>query len=59
MKNIAKKVVVSSKNFIVNHKTAAAVAATAIVLVSVNKQALKDHEEFLKERGLYDEFIGA
>jgi hypothetical protein len=54
--NNVKKTVVSTKNFVVRHKTAVAVAVTATVLTVINRKALDQHDEFLKEHGLYNEF---
>lgn len=43
-------------NFVRRHKTAIAVTATAAICLTLNRIALAQHEAFLKERGLYDEF---
>jgi hypothetical protein len=47
---------VSTKNFVVRHKTAVAVAATVLVLQAANRKALNQHDEFLKEHDLYEQF---
>lgn len=42
--------------FVRRHKTAIAVTATATICLALNRIALKQHDEFLKEHDLYDEF---
>lgn len=42
--------------FVQRNKVLLAVTATTAVGIVVNKIALREHEEFLKEKGLYDEF---
>lgn len=44
------------RNFVRKHKVAIAVTATVIVMGGINRLALKQHDEFLKEKGLYEEF---
>lgn len=44
------------KSFIDRHKVGLAVLGTATLAVIVNRVALRQHDEFLKDRGLYDEF---
>ena len=55
-----KKPVVSKparlKSFVRKHKVALTVLATSTVWIAINRTALKQHDDFLKERGLYDEF---
>ncbi len=51
-KNIARK----AKNFVVRHKTGLAVAATAGICLALNRVALKQHDEFLAEKGLLEEY---
>lgn len=52
--------IIKTKNravkFAEDHKVGIAVTATAAVCVALNRLALKDHDNFLKEKGLYDEF---
>lgn len=55
--NKIKKVAVSTKKFVVAHKGAIAFAATVTALIAVNRQALNERDNFLKERGLYLEFL--
>lgn len=54
--NKLKKVTASSKKFVAKHRVAIAVAATTVVLAKVNRMALKQHDDFLREHGLYDEY---
>lgn len=44
------------KNFVRRHKTAIAVTTTAALCLVLNRMALASHDEFLKEKGLYDEY---
>ncbi len=44
------------KNFVNRHKVAITVVATSTVWYALNRMALKQHDEFLKENDLYDEF---
>lgn len=39
-----------------DHRVAYAVIGTASVCLYMNRQALKEHDEFLKAKGLYNEF---
>lgn len=59
MNNI-KKAADSAKKFVVQHKTAlsvsTAVAVTAVAVRKLDGTALAQHNEFLKEKGLFDEF---
>jgi hypothetical protein len=54
--NPVKKTAVATKNFVVRHKTTVAVATTVAVMTVINKKALNQHDEFLKDHDLYDEF---
>lgn len=54
--NNLKKAVSSTKKFVVGHQTAIMLSTAAIVCLVLNKSALRDHDNFLKEHGLYDEF---
>jgi signal transduction histidine kinase len=51
-----KKTATAAKNFVVAHKTALAVTATAVTCLALNKRAMRMHDEFLKEKGLFEEF---
>lgn len=46
----------SVKKFVAEHKTAIAVTTTATVCLVLNRVALAQHDDFLKEHGLYDEY---
>lgn len=48
------------RNFIEKHKTALTVVGTTVVTSTlwyqINRYALEQHDEFLREKDLYDEF---
>lgn len=44
------------KSFVQKHKVAITVTATSTVWVLLMQRALKQHNDFLKEKGLYEEF---
>lgn len=44
------------KAFVQKHKVAIAVVTTATTMAVLNRMALKQHNDFLKEKGLYEEF---
>ena len=46
----------SAKSFVKRHQTAFAVGGTAVLCLALNRLALREHDEFLKEKGLHDEF---
>lgn len=46
----------SVKKFVEQHKVTIAVVATASTGLYLNRIALKQHNDFLKEKGLYEEF---
>lgn len=46
----------SLRNFVVKHKTAIAVTATAVACLAVNQIVVKEHNEFLKKHDLFDEY---
>lgn len=54
--NNAKRAVVRTRKFVRDHKVAIAVTATAVTCIAINRMALKQHDDFLREHGLYDEF---
>lgn len=54
--NQLKKAVATSKKFVADHKVAIAVTATAVTCLAINRLALKQHNEFLKEHDLYDSY---
>lgn len=51
-----KKAAISTKNFVKKHRVAIAVVTTTVICAAINRQALGQHNEFLKEKGLYEEF---
>lgn len=55
-----KNVALSAKNFVTNHKVAIAVVTTAAVTtamcVKMQRGAIAQVNEFLTEKGLYEEF---
>lgn len=44
------------KNFVQRHKVAITVFVTSACWIALNRVALKQHNDFLREKGLYDEF---
>lgn len=44
------------KNFVKRHKTGIAVIGTAGVCLLLNRLSLRQHDEFLAEKGLLEEF---
>lgn len=46
----------STRNFVAKHKVGIAVVTTSACWIAINMRAMKQHNEFLKEHGLYDEF---
>ena len=54
--NKLKKATASTKKFVADHKVAIAVTATAATCLWINRLALKQHNDFLKEHDLYDSF---
>jgi hypothetical protein len=42
--------------FVRRHKVAVAIVGTAAVCLYINRVALMQHNDFLKEKGLYEEF---
>lgn len=59
MKNLVKKSFRSTKNFVSNHKTGVAVVATALICGAAARRQQSDLTSFIKDRGLYEEFVGA
>ncbi len=54
--NKIKKVTNSSKKFVNDHKVGIAITVTAVSCLILNRFALRGHDDFLKAKGLYDEF---
>lgn len=50
------KTTTSVKNFVKKHRVGIAITVTAATCLTLNRAALKSHDEFLKEKGLYDEY---
>lgn len=50
------KTLATIKMFVLKHKVAFAITGTTALLYTINRLALKQHDDFLKEHGLYDEF---
>lgn len=44
------------KNFVQRHKVAITVVVTSAIWITMNRLALKQHNDFLKDNGLYDAF---
>lgn len=44
------------KNFVGRHKVGVAIISTAGICLVLNRTALRQHDEFLAEKGLLDEF---
>lgn len=44
------------KNFVSRHKVAITVVATSIAWYGINRLALKQHEDFLRDHDLLDEY---
>lgn len=42
--------------FVKKHRVAITVVVTSTCWIAINRAALKQHNDFLKEKGLYDEF---
>lgn len=45
-----------AKKFVADHKVAFSVTATALACLSLNRFALRQHNDFLKEHDLYVKF---
>jgi hypothetical protein len=56
MKNAVKKTAAHAKKFVSDHRVGLAFLTGASIGLVANKYALKAHDDFLTERGLYDEF---
>lgn len=56
MNEAAKKALARSKKFVSDHRVGIAIVITAACGVALNRSALRSHDNFLKEKGLYDEF---
>jgi hypothetical protein len=47
----------SVKQFVSNHRVALAVTATAVACLAVNRVAQRSQIDYIKEKGLWEEFI--
>lgn len=56
MKNIFKTASARTQKFLVDHKVAIAVTATAATCLWLNKVALREHEAFMAEHGILEAF---
>lgn len=54
--NTLKNKAIATKNFVAKHRVAIAVTGTAAACLYLNRRAMSQHDEFLKEKGLYEEF---
>lgn len=50
------KVTTPVKKFVNDHKVAITATVTAAICLAISKSATNQHDDFLKEKGLYDEF---
>lgn len=57
--NKIKKAIARTEKFVEDHKVGIAVTATALVCLKLNRIALRQHDNFLKEHDLYDAFYVA
>ena len=46
----------STVKFVKKHRVAIAIIGTACVCMKINEMAMSEHDNFLKDKGLYDEF---
>jgi hypothetical protein len=44
------------KKFVRQHKVAITFTATSLAWIAINQMALRQHDAFLREHGLFDEF---
>lgn len=51
-----KKTIIRTKNFVARHKTAIVVGGIAATVIYLQHEGIKSHNEFLKEKGLFDEY---
>jgi hypothetical protein len=55
-RKIMKNKLISTKRFVNRHRVAIAMTGTALACLYLNRLALEQHNDFLKENGLYDAF---
>jgi hypothetical protein len=46
----------TAKNIVVANKVTIAVVATTVICIAINRRAINQHNEFLTEKGLLEEF---
>jgi len=51
-----KKTAAATKKFVEDHKVAISVTLTALACLTLHQKVVVAHNDFLKERGLFDEF---
>lgn len=54
--NHIKSVARSTRKFVADHKVGLAVVVTTFVCVAINREAIREHNDFLKEHNLYEKF---
>lgn len=56
MNELEEAPITEKKSFVKRHKVAIAVIASSAFWITINRLSLKQHNDFLKEKDLYDEF---
>lgn len=56
MNDRIKQAAARTKKFVEDHKVGIAVTVTSVCWIAINRGAVKEHDDFLREKGLYDEF---
>ncbi len=56
MEERAKKAASALTGFVYRHRMGFTLAATVVGLTAVNRAAIRDHDNFLKGKGLYNEY---
>lgn len=51
-----KKIARSTKEFVENHQFACGMVVASAVLIPINRMALKEHDNFLRDNDLYEKF---
>ena len=51
-----KNPVVPVRNFVAKHRVAIAITATFVLTASLNRKAIQQHNDFLKEHNLFEAF---
>lgn len=50
------KIAAASKKFVTDHKVAITIVTTTAVVLAIERIGFKQHDDFLREHGLYEEF---